>query len=61
MTAGEKEQALAELQAAQAAVTAFDTSTLMHEDSSPDMEAQARFAQLQARLDAAKARAAQFE
>lgn len=50
--------ARAELEAAQAAVAAFDGGTLVTEDGSPDPEAQAELNHLQQRLAAAQARAA---
>jgi hypothetical protein len=54
----EAEAARAELQAAQAAVAAFDGGTLVNEDGSPDAEAQAELNRRQQRLTAAQAHAA---
>ena len=46
----------AEVAAAKAAVQAFDSSTLVHEDGSTDEAAVAKLAALDARLDAATKR-----
>lgn len=49
--------ARAELEAALAAVAAFDGGTLVNEDGSPDAEAQAELYHRQQRLTAAQTRA----
>lgn len=56
--ASEAEAARAELQAAQAAVAAFDGSTLVNEDGTPNDEARADLDRRQRRLTTAQARAA---
>jgi hypothetical protein len=53
----ETEAARAELQAAQAAVAAFDGGTLVTEDGTPNEEARAELNRRQQRLTAAQARA----
>jgi hypothetical protein len=58
MTAPTKEQAQAELAAAEAAVAAFDGGRLVREDGSPDAEAAGELARLRARVEAAKAQLA---
>lgn len=56
-----KEQALAELRAAEAAVAGFDGGTLIREDGSTDDAAARDLAERHARVAAAKARLAEFE